>query len=174
MAKAKWLEGSNRELLALLAEALKGETPDLKKAEKIVAELATRTPEEGNLTVTDALANLEAATALVKTAYEAELAAMDNEADNEPAEDPAPAEEKKSKKNKKNKKVEEPAEEAPAETGLGKGKGKKNKNKVQPADDYDKQSAKKLKTTCRERGIKVKKEWEKEDMIKALRADDKE
>jgi predicted RNA-binding protein len=85
MAKAKWLEGTNNELLTLLTETLSAEEPDLKKAGKIVKELQERTPEDGALTVADALENLKAAADLVGAAYQAELDAMEIEADDEEA-----------------------------------------------------------------------------------------
>lgn len=184
--KAKWLEqASEFELLNMLSEVLNSDEIDDKKAQKIVAELIERTPEDSEeLGVEEALVGLEQAMAtgiaLVQKAYKTELEAVDGveDTDDEDVEEDEVEEEeevkpsKKSKKGKKEKKAKKDK------------KSKKVKKEVEEveeveededeAEGYEAMSQKALKNLCRERGLKVNKSMKKADFIKALEADDEE
>lgn len=188
--KAKWLtESTNKELLEILKEILteSPEDKELIKAQKIVAELTERLPEEDQeLTVVEAIAALQdsvlSGIETIKAAYSSEIEALgdsddeDDDEDDEEDEDEEEEEEEvkpkkskkakaeapeKSKKSKKSKKVEEPEEED------------EDEDDEDEEEDYTTLSLKALKTECRNRGIKVNKSMQKSDLIKLLEADDK-
>lgn len=185
-AKAKWLvESTNRELLEIAKAGLEGE--DAKKGAKAVDELLERTPDtDGEISVDDALENLTAATEAVKTAYQAELDAMDGEEeDNE--EDNDDEEEDLSSMSKKDLVAKA------KELGI-KGAKKKEKDEliklIQEAEDeteedddseededtpdYSNMTKKALLAECKERGIKANKKMSQDELIEALEADDEE
>lgn len=195
--KAKWLEEStNSELLGMLGEILKGDEPDMKKAQKIVAELTERTPadDEEGMSVEEALAKLEnqfsEGLAAVQGAYQAELEAVGDADENEEDDEDEDGDDEEGSEYDEMTLKELKA--AAREAGIKVSKGMKREELIaalteadgdeeedeeeddEDAADYEDMSQKELKALCRERGIKVTKSMKKADFIKALEADDEE
>lgn len=159
--KPKYLEKETPELLDLLTTTLAGDDPDTDKAAKIAAELKARMAEKTVDNVDDALQEaagmMTKALEMVKAAYDAEVAMItgdgeDDEDGDDEDEEPAPKA-KKSRKPKKNEPDDSDDEDE---------------------DGYDGWSQKALKAEMRKRGIRVKKGMGKDEMVKALEADDAE
>jgi hypothetical protein len=186
-AKAKWLEeSSNKELLEIVKAGISGDEAAGKKAPKAVDELLERTPDtDGEVSVEEALANLEVATNVVKAAYQAELDAMDGdlgdtEEGGEDEEEGTPSLADMSKKE---------LVEIAKELGI-KGAKKKSQEEliklIEEAQgeteeedgeddvDYSEMSKKELIAECKDRGLKVNKKDSTEKLIAALEADDKD
>lgn len=89
MAKAKYLEGSDIELLEIIKEGLEsGEKKDITKAAKSVAELIERQPSEDDAVSIPGLAdNVIAMANSIKTSYNEEIAAIEDTEDVEDEDD---------------------------------------------------------------------------------------
>lgn len=175
--RPKFLEKETPELLELLKKTLSDEEPDTGKALKITEELIARQPGEAEtLSVDEALhkaaEQMTEALNLVKTSYDAEVAAMDDGGDDpeddgdEDEEDEAPKKSKKGGKGSKKAKKADDDEDDDEEDEDGEDDSEE--------EDYTDWSLKDLKKECRTRGIKVTKGMGKSDLVKALEADDKE
>lgn len=166
--RPKYLDKETPELLEMLTTILSEDDPDTDKAAKISSELKDRMAEPEVTNVDEALqAAAEAMTKalnMVKSAYDSEVA-MIGDGDDEDEEDEP--EEKPTKKGKKGKKAE-------PEDDDDEGDDDDDDGDDDDAPDYSGMSLKALKTEMRNRGIKVKKGMEKDEMVKALEADDAE
>lgn len=190
-AKAKWLEGTNKELLVIITEAMaSGDEKEMKRAVKAVEELNERTPDtDGDVSVGDVIELLDAAIAQLKTAYQAEVDAADDESEtpadvagedeeDEEGSDLATMTKKElvtmakdlGMKNPKKKEkeeliafIEENQEDAEDES-----------EDEEDAVDYSELDKADLKALCKERGIKTDKKMKAKDIIKLLEADDEE
>lgn len=160
--KPKYLEKETPELLEMLNTILGGEDPDTDKAAKIAAELGDRMAAPTVDNVDEALQAaadvMTKALEMVKSAYDAEVAMIGQDSDDEEEEDEEPT-----RKSKKNSKASAPKEDDEEDDEEDDGE-----------DDYSGWSQKALKTELRKRGIRVKKGMDKDDMVKALEADDEE
>lgn len=159
--KPKYLEKEIPELLEMLNTILGGEDPDTDKAAKIAAELGDRMAAPTVDNVDEALQAaadvMTKALEMVKSAYDAEVAMIGQDSDDE-EEDEEPT-----RKSKKNSKASAPKED-----------DGEDDEEDDEEDDYSGWSQKALKTELRKRGIRVKKGMDKDDMVKALEADDEE
>lgn len=165
--RPKYLDKETPELLEMLTTILADDDPDTDKAAKIAAELKVRMAEAPVGNVDEALQTaadmMTKALNVVKAAYDSEVAMIgaDGE-DEEDEEKPAP----KSKKSGKKAAPEEDEDEDDED------EDEDDEDDEDP--DYSSMSQKALKAECRKRGIRVKKEMGKTDLIKALEADDAE
>ena len=168
-SKAKWLtEATTRELVVLVKECLKEE--DLKKVDKIIAELLDRIPEgDDNLTVADAIKRTAECLEDIQKAYDQEAKyACEAEDEEEEEEEPPKKRSKKSRRSKKEAKPDpDPIEEDEEEEDYGEEEDEED-------EGYEDMSQGELKKELRRRGIKVTKSMKKADMIRALEADDEE
>lgn len=171
--KPKFLEKETPDLLAMLKEALSSEDDaDVKKAAKITDELISRLPtEEGPLSVDEALqaaaTSMTEALNKVKSAYDNEVAMMEDSDGEDPEDDEEEEEEDTPKKGgKKSKKDDEDDSDEEEDS--------EDDEDEDDGEDYTDWSTKDLKKECRTRGIKVTKGMGKAEMVKALEADDKE
>lgn len=171
-AKAKWLEATTIDLLALAAGIVDNigteneSEKEMKKLPKLIAELQER--EAANNpgdTVADQLGFARAlsqkaiaATERAEELYNADLEAAGeiapvDEAEAEPTEvEEAP----KKKKSKKAKKAVEPTEDGEAE------------DDAEAGNDFESMTKKELKALAKERGFKVDKKASKEEIIELL------
>jgi len=189
-AKAKWLEeATNVELLGFAKEGFGGDDKASKKAEKAIDELIERTPEDGDVSVEEAIEAAKTALDAVKSAYDAELEAMDEDGpDAEESEDDD--EEEGSDYDSMSKK--ELINIAAEETDVTKKELKKmskeeiielleesdgdsdDEEEEDDASDYEDMTKKELAAECKERGLKAGKKDSKEKLIALLEADDEE
>ena len=165
-SKAKWLaEATTRELVVLMRECIKDE--DIKKANKVIAELLERIPEDdGVFTIQEAVDRIKADLDAILESYSQEAAAVvESVAQPEEAEEEDEEEVKKPKKSRRSrKKTEEPEEDDDDD----------DDENDDEESGYEDMSQGELKKELRRRGIKVTKSMKKADMIRALEADDEE
>lgn len=167
--RPKYLDKETPELLEMLNEILTSDDPDTDKAAKVAAELKTRMAAKTVDNVDDALQEaagmMTKALEMVKSAYDAEVAMITGDSDEDEGdedEDTTPT-----PKTKKSRKKAEPEPEEDGDDG-------DDEDDEDDEDGYDGWSQKALKAEMRKRGIRVKKGMSKDDMVKALEADDDE
>ena len=177
-SKAKWLVGATtRELVVLLKECIKEE--DLKKANKIIAELLDRIPEDdGNMTIEEAVEKAKQDLEAILDLYNQEAKSVadveDDEDDDEDDEEEEAPKPKKSRKSRKSKAKPEPEEDEDDEEDDEDDEDEDEDEDDEDEDDpgYEDMSQGELKKELRRRGIKVTKSMKKADMVRALEADD--
>ena len=163
--RPKWLDAETPELLNTLKDILGEEEINQTKAQKIVDELISRIPAETGIPSVEEAINaakscMDNAMDLVKAAYDHEVSLIsETETEDDATEDEEEEPEtpkKSSKKSKKASKVEEPEEDEDED------------------QDYSEMSLSELKAECKDRGLKVKKGMDKDDLIEMLEEDDEE
>ena len=173
-SKAKWLaEATTRELVVLMRECIKDE--DIKKANKVIAELLERIPEDdGVFTIQEAVDRIKADLDAILESYSQEAAAVvEPVAQPEEAEEEDEEEVKKPKKSRRSRKKTEEPEPEPQPEPEEDDDDDDDENDDEESG-YEDMSQGELKKELRRRGIKVTKSMKKADMIRALEADDEE
>lgn len=175
-SKAKWLVGATtRELVVLLKGCIKDE--DLKKANKIIAELLDRIPEDdGNITIEEAVEkakqDLEAILDLYNQEVKSVVSSDEDDEEEEEEEAPKPKKSRKSRKSKAKPEPEEDEDDDEDEEDEDEDEDDEDEDEDEDDPGYEDMSQGELKKELRRRGIKVTKSMKKADMIRALEADD--